>query len=204
MSSDQIATLCGSTMTLTKDFTAFLVRKSVESLPEDYQNQIGSLTSSVPSFLHRAHSITAQVLSPVVSGLLDIIRRCYEELNRQSAQVIDPLVRDFESRYPSSAGRIGTTLLDRFLVIMWLLLLVRIFILCLRGLRRILLGKPKKHHRKPNKQFKADPLFGNPVTPPQTKSSAPSSCSSGNATPEKRPEPPSALRTVKKRIVISR
>jgi len=196
--------MLGSTITFAKDFGSFMIQTSVEVLPEQYQNVVGTFMGRVSGLVVSTRSVFNSVLYPVVLAVHESVRRGYDELNRQSAQVIDPLVRDFEKRYPSSAGRIGSSLLDRFLLIVWLLFLVRVFILCLRGLRRLVWGK-RQRHRRHNKVFKGDPLFGqNPVTPPQNKGSAPSSCSSGNATPEKRPEPPSALRTVKKRIVISR
>lgn len=203
VSSNALSDLLTSSVTLTKDFGSFFIHKSVTVLPESYQQIFESIESSVSAFLARFEPMSTSIVKPVLDRIHDRIRFGYEELNRQSAQVIDPLVKEFENRYPSSTGRVGSSLVDRFLVCVWLLFLVRVLISFVRGVRRLMRGK-RSRNRRHNKLFKADPLFGNPVTPPQqSKGVVSSSCSSGNATPEK-PSEQAALRTVKKRIVISR
>lgn len=205
VSSEAFGELMSSSVTLTRDFGSFVIHQSFEALPDTYRGFLGILRSHLLDLVIRCGPAWTNFVKPILDRLHYNIRYGYDELNRQSAQVIDPLVKDFERRYPSSAGRIGSSLVDRFLVCVWLLFLMRVFIIILRGVRRLIRGK-RSRNRRHNKLFKADPLFGNPVTPPQNKGVVSSSCSSGNATPEKPSEQPpaAALRTVKKRIVISR
>jgi hypothetical protein len=207
VSSDRFMEFVGSTIFLTRDMGSFVIQKTVELLPEEYRGLAQNYTAQLAGSSSSIFNATISALHPTLALIVSSLRRGYEELNRQSAQVIDPLVREFEKQYPSSAGKVGSNLFDRFLLIMWLLSLVRLTFLSFRLVRRLIFGRSSRNRRPTTvtKSFRADPIFGNPVTPPQNKQFGTSSVSaSENATPEKHTEPPPALRTVKKRIVISR
>lgn len=49
----------------------------------------------------------------------------YERVNALSARIIDPLVNNFESRFPSVRGFIGRSLIDRLFLAGWLVWLTK-------------------------------------------------------------------------------
>jgi len=195
VSADLFVGLIASTMTLSRDIAKYAITHAIECLPSDYkhtfdQSLIRITESSVPMY----RSMESRIF-PVLDYTSVLIKNLHQELNKQSGKIIDPLVDDFESRYPSGKGKIGSTFVDRLFLICWLLLVTRatIWILCLP---RRLYRKCVRNSRRARKQFNPPPLFPSQrlYTPPPV---------SSPDTPDDKPTQPVPPRTIiKKRLAI--
>jgi hypothetical protein len=89
--------------------------KYVERIVE-YRELVGDKINNSP-----ARGIFLSFTSTIASAL----KNRYDAFNKLNHQYIDPIVVDFESRYPNSAGLLGHELGDRVLVAFWLYMFVK-------------------------------------------------------------------------------
>ena len=71
----------------------------------------------------------------VLEFLFEVLRKVkviagavYENLNVQSAQLLDPLISEFRAKYPESGRYIGESLADRLILLFWLIFFAKIVI----------------------------------------------------------------------------
>ena len=61
----------------------------------------------------------------IAGTVMGVAKNRYDAFNKLNHQFIDPIVVDFEARYPSSAGLLGHELIDRALVAVWVYYFVK-------------------------------------------------------------------------------
>lgn len=97
---------------------------------------IGNVSNSVARKVHFLTKNFFGIPSDLFSLLLETHRRAkwmaviiYDLLKRESAKLMDPVVQEFRAKYPESARHIGDSFPDRLLLLLWLMFMLRIFIL---------------------------------------------------------------------------
>lgn len=110
---------------LSLDIAKFSSYKVEQSLPQEARKHYVKFTTHCQDYSQMVQEFFAT--NPVVANLKNVagmayefLSNMYERANAQSAKIIDPVVLEFEKKYPSSAGLIGASLLDRLLVAVWL------------------------------------------------------------------------------------
>ena len=110
---------------LSVDIAKFSSYKVEESLPQEARKHYIKFTSHCQEYAKMvqeffATNVVVGNLKNVAGMVIEFVSNIYERANAQSATIIDPVVHELEQRYPSSAGLIGASLLDRLLVSVWL------------------------------------------------------------------------------------
>lgn len=171
------STLLLSTGVLARDMLVFGITGLYETLvPVEYQYKATPYIHKVQTSVKEVSDRIAPVLHYTWVKIHHGVSRMYKEFNAQSKRALDPLVAGFSSRYPISGGLIGPSLLDRILLALWMLWVLRTIY---RVLGRLF---HRERSRSPPKAVnRADP---HPVSPVPTS--------------------PSGALTARKRIVISK
>jgi hypothetical protein len=84
---------------------------------------------------------SSQALQDALGFVYMTVGQQIERANEFSGRILNPLVAEFEKRYPSSKGLVGETVLDRVLLGYWLVVFVR---LMLRLLSYVLFGGSRR------------------------------------------------------------
>lgn len=71
---------------------------------------------------------SAKVLFGLFRRIGAIASMVYEDVNAQSVKMLDPVVEEFRVQYPDSGQYIGESLLDRLLLVFWLIFAVKLLI----------------------------------------------------------------------------
>ena len=121
ISVNQVSSLVSSSASLTLNIVKFTSDKIEEALPPRYEQIYHKFT------VH-CHQYTQMVLewwsvSPIknwFSIALTHVYAQYDRISALSAKIIDPVVHQLETSYPATKGLIGPTILDRMLLVGWL------------------------------------------------------------------------------------
>lgn len=71
---------------------------------------------------------SAKVLSGLFTRIRAIASTVYDDVNAQTVKMLDPVVEEFRLQYPDSGQYIGESLLDRLLLVFWLIFAVKLLI----------------------------------------------------------------------------
>lgn len=74
---------------------------------------------------YRNSALVAGVTDNLVKPIAGVLKGRYDAFNKLNHMYLDPIVEDFEDRYPGSAGLLGSELIDRALVVIYLYMCVR-------------------------------------------------------------------------------
>ena len=132
--------LVTSSLTLLKDAGLFAHNKAVSLLPEEPREGYESLLAKVAVQINPAIGTAFAVASPYLIQVQELVMRLWSLVEKRTLPFINSLVLDFERRYPSHAGKIGTTLADKITLFFVLWLLTGVFV---RASRRVLCGRRK-------------------------------------------------------------
>jgi hypothetical protein len=121
---------------LTVDAVKFTSSKIEDTLPGEAQMQYKKFTMHCSEYLKMVQTWWATnaivgMLRTTTLMIFGKLTAIYERADTNSARIIDPVVAEFEARYPSSSGVIGKSLLDRLLLIYWLDWFIRFVARCI-------------------------------------------------------------------------
>ena len=126
---------------LLKDVGLFAHTKTTSLLPDEtranYENLLKRATSQFDVLTADAFAKAA----PIASNTLAAVKTLWAAAEAKTSPFINSLVIDFERRYPSQAGKIGSTLADK-LVLLFVLWVLTGFVM--RSSRRLFCGKRQK------------------------------------------------------------
>jgi hypothetical protein len=124
ISVDKVTDLVYSTASLSLNMFKFTSDKIEESLTGEPKNIYRKFTNHCAEYIDMIVNMwnTSPAIAPVrnVVGIVTghVINQ-YQRISKLSGKIIDPIVQQFEERYPASKGLIGSSILDRFLLIGW-------------------------------------------------------------------------------------
>lgn len=124
ISVDKVTDLVYSTASLSLNMFKFTSDKIEESLTGEPKTIYRKFTNHCAEYIDMIVNMwnTSPALAPVrnVFGIVTAhVINQYQRISNLSGKIIDPIVQDFEDRYPASKGLIGSSILDRFLLIGW-------------------------------------------------------------------------------------
>ena len=120
----KVTELVSSTASLSLNMVKFTSDKIEESLTGEPKNIYRKFTKHCAEYTDMIVKMwkTSPAIAPVrnVLGIVTghVVDQ-YQRISKLSGRIIDPIVHQFEERYPASKGLIGSSILDRFLLISW-------------------------------------------------------------------------------------
>lgn len=122
-----VTELASDSFTLTYDLIRFSSIKIEESLSGEPRTIYSEFTKKCVAY--KAMVVDYWTAHPAVGdsvkGITAIAYEQYATLNILSARILDPLMKEFEEKCPSSKGMIGSGLADRLLLATYLIWFVR-------------------------------------------------------------------------------
>jgi hypothetical protein len=125
-----VSDMVKTSVSLSLDLAKFSSNKVEEALPLEARKHYAKFTLHAQEYSQMVQNFV--VTNPLVARVTNAVgtayavaANTYERANAQSAKIIDPVVHEFEKRYPASAGLIGESLLDRMLVALWLIWFIK-------------------------------------------------------------------------------
>ena len=115
--------LAGDLVVYTSDKLEASMSEREQKIYQDFLNHVSSYRSMVAEFFRRNTFVS--VAYNAGTFLLERIVEQYERINSLSGKILDPTVKDFETKFPSSKGFIGHTLLDRLFLAAWFVWLMK-------------------------------------------------------------------------------
>lgn len=133
--------MVSDSFSLLKDAGLFVHNQAVSVLPEEtrvsYEKLINRATNQVTPVTSAAYA----AVQPHASKAWSLAQSVWGIAEARTSPFLNALVIDFERRYPSQAGKIGSTLADK-IVLLFVLWLLTGFVF--RGSRRLVCGKRQK------------------------------------------------------------
>jgi hypothetical protein len=131
VSLDSVSNLVVSSVELGADLVKFGSSKLQESLSGEPRKVYDKFVVHADNYKtmvvkwYAESSVTAGVTENVLKPVIGVLKGRYDAFNKLNHQYLDPIVEDFEARYPSSTGLLGSELVDRALVIVWMYMCLR-------------------------------------------------------------------------------
>ncbi len=130
ISVSKVTDLATTSASIALDLAKFTSNKIEESLSGEPRRIYHEFTVHFHGYLRMLQEwwSTGTIGPHVMNGvgfIVAVVKTNYERVNILSARIIDPIVNDFEKRYPSSEGLIGSSVLDRLLLAIWLMYFVK-------------------------------------------------------------------------------
>ena len=130
VSLSKVTDLITDSFSLGLDLITFSSNKLEESLTGEPQKIYGKFVHHTTEYRDMVTEwwSTSRVGTTVTAGLgvvASFALQQYQRMNKVSARILDPVVHEFEGRFPSSQGLVGASLGDRLLLIVWLVWLTR-------------------------------------------------------------------------------
>lgn len=149
ISVSKVTELATTSASLTLDIVKFSSSKIEESLSGEPRRVYNAFTLHVQTYLAMVKDwwSTGIVGSNVRNAwgfTVAIVSANYERINSLSSRIMDPVVSEFEKRYPSCEGLVGPSILDRLLLALWLVFFVRFTV---RTLFSFVFGFPARSFR---------------------------------------------------------
>ena len=215
---DSVRDLLTDSFTVVRDFGHFAFGHIWEQFPHQLKSSLVDTTDAAKPYTARVGSVYLDHVSPRIEQAKGAANMAHTWVNTRWTHFITPVIEQFESQFPTSAGRMGSSAGDSLLLLVWFMVLLRLTWLSatypIRFLYRLIAKKPKKF------TGVARVAPAKPASLPASRKSTPPG-STGSQTPpiatESKPQPvsppretskkgqtKSPPRTVKKRIVISK
>ena len=122
--------LATSSAYLGYDLLSYGNDKFTEALPTDYRASYKKFRQDLKEYIAKyvmpltdsAKSQGTVLAAPAVK----ILSASYSQLDAITGNLINPVIAEFERRYPAHAGAIGPTLADRLVLALWVYLIVKV------------------------------------------------------------------------------
>ena len=126
----KLSELVTDSVALSVDMTKFASAKIEESLSGQPKEIYSHFTRQVVGYKKMvADAYAASPVSSIVAKSVGIVftlaAEQYNRINSLSARIIDPIVREFETKFPASKGLVGPSIADRLLLGFWLVWFVK-------------------------------------------------------------------------------
>ena len=141
------SSLVKDSLHLAGDLAVYSSEKLEESLGD------GNVKQAYGEFLQHLKRYRLMIIewtrtSPIASAVYNAIAfavsqtlQQYERIDKLSGKILDPVVRDFESRFPTSKGYVGKSLIDRLFLAAWFMWLLKTS-LC--AVKMVLIGRTRR------------------------------------------------------------
>jgi hypothetical protein len=130
VSVSKLSELVSDSVSLTVDLTKFTSVKLEESLSGQPKHIYAQFTNKAVTYKKMvkdtyAASPVSGVVQKAAGAVWTVATEQYTRINALSGKIIDPLVNEFETRFPASKGLVGPSVADRLLVLFWLVWCIR-------------------------------------------------------------------------------
>jgi hypothetical protein len=95
-------------------------------MPIGYQDQLSPMITHIRDVWRDSFTKVEELVEPMMYVLREYVISMYKTLNDQSQRALNPLVDHFTSRFPRSRAFIGPSLMDRLLLMLWMLIVLRV------------------------------------------------------------------------------
>lgn len=147
MSVAAVTELASDSLSLTYDLIRFSSVKIEESLSGEPKKIYSEFTKKCVAYKAMVVDFwnPQPALIDIMKSITAIAYEQYATLNTLSARILDPLMNEFEKKFPSSERMIGTGLADRLLLATYLIWFVRFVLSVISG---FLFGKRSRRFAK--------------------------------------------------------
>jgi hypothetical protein len=138
ISVSKVADLASTSASLTVDLVKFSSNKIEESLTGEPRRIYHQFLVHLDGYMRMVQEwwstgfVGSQVMN-AVGFVTAVLTTNYERVDSLSARILDPVVSEFEKRYPSCSGLLGPSILDRLLLALWLVFFIRFTLRTLFG-----------------------------------------------------------------------
>ena len=131
VSFDSVSTLVWTSAELSVDLIKFGSCKLQESLSGEPRKVYDKFVDHAEHYKtmvvdwYSESSVSVGLRDSVIKPLIAVLKGRYDAFNKLNHQYLDPVLDDFEARYPKSTGLFGSELVDRILVVVWIYMCIR-------------------------------------------------------------------------------
>lgn len=141
------STLVKESLYLAGDLVVYTSEKLEESLGD------GNIKQAYADFVQHLKRYRQMIIewtrtSPIASAVYNAMAfavsqtiQQYERIDKLSGKILDPVVRDFENRFPTCKGYVGKSLIDRLFLAAWFMWLLKVS-LC--AVKMVLIGRTRR------------------------------------------------------------
>ena len=137
--------LTTQTLVLVKDATVYVHDKALELVPEQTRNQYVEYVNLGVAELGRVQSQVQQTLQPSFDIVKEACVGFYAVVDKRVSGFVNTIVADFERRFPRESGKIGNSLLDRVVLLVYLYIILKGIQCTSRMICRYSLGWCRRH-----------------------------------------------------------
>jgi hypothetical protein len=125
-----VVDLAVSSTSLGYDIVNYGNDKFTDALPNDYRALYKKFRSDLKQYV--ATYVTPITDKAKVHGtafgkpVVDVLSLAYQQVDGMTKSFLDPIIFEFERRYPAHAGAIGPSLADRLVLVAWIYLFIRV------------------------------------------------------------------------------
>jgi hypothetical protein len=145
VSFDSALSLTSASAYLTWDLLQYANDKFTEALPSDYRVSYKKFRVDLKNYWSQhvdpVIKQSKDAVWVVVAPALEFLGTVYARADELSGSVLNPVIAEFEKKFPVHAGAFGVTLADRLTFGVWIFFLFKVA-------KRLVFGKAKKHLHK--------------------------------------------------------
>jgi hypothetical protein len=144
VSFDAVVALTSETIGWLKDASLYIHDKALEYIPAEHRQKYQEYMELGAAELGKAQAQVVAAVSPSVEIVTEAVSHIYQVADKRTSSVVNTVLVDFERRYPNEAGKIGASLLDRVVFVIYLYLFAKGLSCICKMLWRAISGKAKK------------------------------------------------------------
>jgi hypothetical protein len=155
------------TFGLVKDVTLYAHDKALEFVPTETRLKYEEYLNLGAAEFHKAKRELQEIVRPTVDVVHEALTGIYQAADKRTSGILNTIVVDFERRFPRESGKIGRSLLDRLVLILYLYIFFKTAT-CLGSSLLSTLGCRKRPSAVRNDKFLQTPIVKE-FKPPQNR-----------------------------------